>query len=585
MKRRPPPAPAPLPEPPPPGRRRLIAFGLGVVCFLVYLSSLKPPDAADSLPTRLLPFSILREGNLDLNEFSWLTRLQKEPYFLRHTQSGRVVSRYPFATGLVATPFAVPAVWWLERNGIDDDDVRFRLAALVVERIAASAIAAVSTALVFLVLCRLTSPGIAVGIALVYGIGTNTWATSSQALWQHGLAELCLAALSLAFIGRDSRRGAIAASAFAALGVLVRPTMAIFAALALLYVWRERRHHLLAFLALPAIGAAVMLVYNVGTLGSALGGYAGVAVGSNSFGASLLGMAGLLISPSRGLLIFTPAVVLSLVGLARWRRPRPSWVLYLGAGFGLYLLLYGSFRGWYGGATYGPRFLVDILPALAFASVPAVEALAGGMPGRIALAVLAVYGVAVQALGAHGDTHYWNSRPRSVNQSRVWQWSDPQILRTARRPWRGGTLAPLLRQAATQPTAALLREMSPESLRGEIVVESPLPLVLRAGETAPFAVRLTNLSDIAWPAFSDYGHLECRVVYIWEPEPPGFAGAAGSLSLGRSLPPGESARLAGRLEAPPQRGAFNLRVFLVQLLEPGGGVFGQTAVDVPVTVE
>ena len=212
------------PQPAPEHQLRT-ACVLGALCFAVYLTSLRCSPAWDTIPARLLPFSIVREGNLDLNEFTWLHRSGDLPYFLRQTAGGKLMSKYPIAAPLVASPIALPAVWWLNHHHVSDDDVRFRLVTVVVERIAASLITALSIGLLYLALCRITSPTTAIIITLAYGLGTNTWATSSQALWQHGLAELSLAGLSLFLLGEDTRSNAIAASVFAALGVLARPTM------------------------------------------------------------------------------------------------------------------------------------------------------------------------------------------------------------------------------------------------------------------------------------------------------------------------------------------------------------------------
>src|SRR4051812_21028876 len=64
--------------------RAAILIFLGLL--VVYSSNLRVLGSGDSLPTRVLPFSILREGNLDLNEFTWeRTRRGRLPYYLRGT--------------------------------------------------------------------------------------------------------------------------------------------------------------------------------------------------------------------------------------------------------------------------------------------------------------------------------------------------------------------------------------------------------------------------------------------------------------------------------------------------------------------
>ena len=116
-----------------PAARVRIACLLGVVCCVCYLSNLRPIGAWDSIPARLLPFSILRQGNLDLDEFAWLRRLNPKPYFLRQTPAGHWLSRYPVGVPVFVTPLYVPVTWWLQHDHVSDDDVRFRLAAVVMD--------------------------------------------------------------------------------------------------------------------------------------------------------------------------------------------------------------------------------------------------------------------------------------------------------------------------------------------------------------------------------------------------------------------------------------------------------------------
>jgi len=84
---------------------------------------------------------------------------------------------------------------------------------------------------------------------------------------------------------------------------------------------------------------------------------------------TLFGSASLVLSFGKGLLFFTPGLFLAFGrGLEALRGLRPlmvMWMLYL-AGM---VLVYGSWWAWYGGFTWGPRFLL-------FASAPAALLLA-----------------------------------------------------------------------------------------------------------------------------------------------------------------------------------------------------------------
>ena len=125
----------------------------------VYLANMRVHGAGDSIPTRLLPFSILRQGNLDLDEFSWeRTPAGALPYYLAQVGE-HIYSRSTIATSLVVMPLYVVPAWLLSAHHISYDEVRARVAIVVMERFSAALLVALSAALLFVALCR------AVGVA------------------------------------------------------------------------------------------------------------------------------------------------------------------------------------------------------------------------------------------------------------------------------------------------------------------------------------------------------------------------------------------------------------------------------------
>ncbi len=64
--------------------------------------------------------------------------------------------------------------------------------ARILEKFAASAIAAFSAVLMLALLFRLTSRYWAWRLTLVYALATATWSIASQALWQHTTVELAI---------------------------------------------------------------------------------------------------------------------------------------------------------------------------------------------------------------------------------------------------------------------------------------------------------------------------------------------------------------------------------------------------------
>ena len=155
----------------------------------------------------------------------------------------------------------------------------------------------------------------------------------------------------------------------------------------------------------------------------------------------LHGIAGLLFSPYASLLIYCPVVIVGVVAFrAMWRRDRDAAGL-VGALFLTYLTFYGSLVNWTGGRSYGPRYLVALLPAV-------VLSLAFWRPsarGRVAAAVLLIASVLVQIPGvlvdyskvreqraAAGDTvaedMRWSGMPLLLNMQALVQVA-PQALR------------------------------------------------------------------------------------------------------------------------------------------------------------
>jgi hypothetical protein len=303
--------------------------------------------------------------------------------------------------------------------------------ARVLEKIWASAIAAASVAALWVLLGRLTERKYALLLALVFGFATNTWSTSSQALWQHGMTQLTII-LSLLFMERflagGSRRACAMAGLFAALSVGVRPTNALFFAIAcivLLILSRDRRAVLASFGGFGLLMGGGLAYYNFSVFGRLTGGYAEVVFG----GAFLGGLASLTLSPSHGLLVFSPVVLFAFAGMLRRLGPAaaPSRAVFvISACFFLsLLLLYADFPVWWGGDCYGPRYVTDAIPAAVILMAPLLPLLKRSRLARSAFAAAAVFSLAVQLVGVF-------SYPLGERPDRpFWDWKGNPIVSNA----------------------------------------------------------------------------------------------------------------------------------------------------------
>ena len=196
------------------------------------------------------------------------------------------------------------------------------------------------------------------------------------------------------------------------------------------------------------------LVWNFYYFGSLTGGYAryGSSLHRFTFKQFLDSTLGLLLSPSRGLLIFSPIVLYAIPGLFQLSKPPhrqdEQLVICLGMSSSLLLLSYSFYEIWWGGHCYGPRFMTDILPILGYGlnySLVSACKRRGefwGATPRFSLlfSVLVLFSVFTQTVGAFGlatgaagrtapTPNFWNEIPIDMNQEKLWNWQDNQIRR------------------------------------------------------------------------------------------------------------------------------------------------------------
>ncbi len=144
-----------------------------------------------------------------------------------------------------------------------------------------------------------------------------------------------------------------------------------------------------------------------------------------------MGHLGLLVSPAKGLLTFTPLVVVAFVGLFRVWRGGEHWLAAtLGCGFLAHVALVGSTAGWHGGDGWGTTTLTAALPLLCLVLPEGMNGL--GVFGTL----LALVSVAVQVLGAFANDQRWErlyQHPAKPGHPELWDVTHSPIPFYARR--------------------------------------------------------------------------------------------------------------------------------------------------------
>ncbi|MBW8781491.1 MAG: hypothetical protein JF599_06360 [Verrucomicrobia bacterium] len=374
-----------------------VAAVLFVTSFSVYLSNGRLISAGDTYPNRFLPFSILEHGSLYLDTIAdVVSQGDSHPYWIVN-RGGHKASTYPVVIPVAVLPLYAPAVAWLDIHGWTDN--RLNKTARLMEKGCSALIAALSVALMYYLLRRRAAPGVAALLTIAYALGTNTWMIGSQALWQHGAAELFIAAALFLLTGACTEKRALALGLLCGLIACNRPPDAILSGALVVYGWfwaKGRRRSLVVGAALPV---ALLLIYNLYVVRELVGGYARKGDISSFRYGLLAGVAGLLFSPTRGLFIFTPFLLflpLGIKSILADHRFRRLDVLLLAA-IVIQVLCYAKLD-WRAGCSWGPRWLTDIIPLMIWMLVPMV------IHARILVRALfgsaVLFSIGVQTVGA-----------------------------------------------------------------------------------------------------------------------------------------------------------------------------------------
>jgi hypothetical protein len=397
--------------------------------------------SADSRWSIHAAMSIIQQGNTDLNEYAPL--LAEHHQYGIETINGHQFSIFPVGVSLLAVPF----VWinWRVIGPVRAIDVQSQIAQTIpsrVEGVIASFFVALTAAVLYMIGRRQLSTPSAVALASIFAFCTPAWSTASRALWQHGPSMFMLSMVLLLVLRAREHPAMIQfVSLPLAMAFVIRPTNSIAVVLFSAYVLVFHHRFFMRYVLWSLVIAVPFLVFNWNVYGALVSPYyRPQRVGGSPYFAEAL--AGNLISPARGLLVFSPVFLCSFVGV--WLKiggkalERIDYVLV--AVIVLHWLLISSFKHWYGGHSFGPRLFSDMTPFLVYFLVPVfatLEARSSNHTRTLAAALLGLSTIsfAIHARGATDiATWYWNGIPTNVDAQpeRIWDWRDLQFLRGTR---------------------------------------------------------------------------------------------------------------------------------------------------------
>jgi hypothetical protein len=435
---------------------RRIALAIFTLLVLVYQVNATVLEEGDTVPNLKLPVALLKRGTFSFSSddfpemFKWRSmrplaeldafpverwddrlhgktmRQWRELGALRLNEPRYHLLESPVRHVYVSTFGPVPGATFLPlvavlraiAPGYDHQPIL----ALSAGKLHGSLLTAASAVWLFLAALRYTSRARAALIGLIFGLATCAWSVQSQNVWQQTVSTffICLGIWSFVRAPDSPRQQLLTGFAFGAATACRHSGALLLTCLFLYELYRYRKSAL--YLALGALPVPLLIgFYNWYYFGSPFSfgqELVGHITAQQKTGSSELwqtpfgwGALGLLLSPSRGLLVFSPFFVIVPLGLYRIFRDKAYVALRpLCIGAFSIMALQCKWFDWWGGWTYGYRPWLDAIPILILCLLPVLPGLSEGRVRPALFALSLAWATFVQFIGAFSYDKLWNER-------------------------------------------------------------------------------------------------------------------------------------------------------------------------------
>lgn len=425
-----------------------------IIFFVVFAANILNTNivAWDSRWTIHTAYSLIYERNLDLDEYS--TVIQKNENYGIWKGSEHVYNYFPIGVSIIALPFVFAGEYVFELALIINPDLKTSLQQkgftlinvtnyyYIVEYFIASIIVALCACLMFFIARRYINTGQALLLTFVFAFCTSLWSVAGRALWMHGPLILALLyAIYLLTKEELKTSNIVTLGCILAFTFIIRPTGLIFFAGILFYLFTLNKKFALTYLSSGFVIFLGFFFLNYSIYGTVLSPYYqfyfNLLSGSGfpNLGEAFLGN---LISPGKGLLIFTPVILFSFLGLYLKIKAKEfsKFDLSLILIFIVYFLAVSLVKKWWDGWSYGPRYISDVLPILMYFLIFFFRYFSTLKYKRAVSFIFVLLTLISLYIHTKGALSYrvwveWNGKPNDVDThpERVWDWKDPPFLR------------------------------------------------------------------------------------------------------------------------------------------------------------
>lgn len=443
----------------------LLLVAVMISCYRVYRWSPGAVQDCDSNYSLAAGEMLVKHGTLRLNavlpddcsSLPCYSPAQGRPYqIIEHTQRNNDIPDialyygYPLGSVILSLPLLHHYTTVRHLSCFGPDGLYFADSERLLQRKLAALVAALAVGVYFLIARTLLPGWAAVLVSLAFAFGSMTWSTLSRGMWSHTwlTVELGLAVWMLTLLVRYPDRNRIFNLVIGGiLGVVMlsihytRPQAIVSIAAIVVYLGLFERQVLFATVCSALLAACATVGLSMYTFGQSMP--PSVYNPSDIDGKDVFfRFWQLMLSPSRGLLVFCPFLLTIGYLLVAYRNNLNEWSRLLipsTLAIGAHTAVLSAYVGWYGGSCYGPRYFCDVLPWFVLVSCIAVRGILNrsttGFPVRktielTILMLLVTWSIFVHARGATSWAA-WEWNYRSVQEdvrTAVTDWQHPQFL-------------------------------------------------------------------------------------------------------------------------------------------------------------
>ena len=357
----------------------------------------------------------------------------------------------PPGSSVLSLPF-VAVMNRLDVSAVNPDGSYNALGEMRIETSLAALLMAALSAIFFLLSRLLLPTKRSLMVALGSAFGTQVWSTASRALWADTWGMLLSGIVIYILLAQETGKLRIKPMLLATLLAwmyFVRPTYAVSILAITIYIALYHRRLLAKYLLVGGLWLLGFVAYSWSHYHSLLPQY--FMPKRLRLGTLGTAVAGNLVSPSRGLLLYVPVLIFIIYILIRYREQivyRKLLILSVSVIVG-FLLVVSGFQPWWAGASYGPRYTAPLVPWFVLLAVIGMRAMIQSREQQRAVSsgqsrilergvgtVLLALSVLINGIGAVSVRAWtWNAiGDIDHDPQKVWNWRHPQALAAILRP-------------------------------------------------------------------------------------------------------------------------------------------------------